>query len=230
MGGAMNKWERYWQLSGVEERFNASSAGIRALASAWLLASLGAIGFLLGAGEQYGGTLSIGLLLVTIATLGCIGITTLLVMDEVVFRRLLNAVFLVGIRMEHADPELPPIRCLMIKLQEGLGTHRWEKLFYIAPLLFYSFFSAVVIISAVGFSVNDTLIGFNARTLSIALLCLQLIVLAWVFWRMPTAFPSDGPTYFDDPDLEQMFSDKSFEQVIARYRPSENAEPASYKK
>jgi len=39
--------EEYWKLGEMEQGFNESAAGVRALASAWMLAALAAIGWLL---------------------------------------------------------------------------------------------------------------------------------------------------------------------------------------
>ena len=76
----MDKFERYWKLSEMEQRFNSSSGAIRTLASAWLLASFGAIGWTFSAYKPETWPLPMGFLVIMIATLGNIGLTTLWVM------------------------------------------------------------------------------------------------------------------------------------------------------
>ncbi|WKZ20664.1 MAG: hypothetical protein QY305_08185 [Candidatus Brocadiaceae baterium WH-1] len=117
----MDKFERYWKLSEMEERYNSSSGGIRTLASAWLLSSLGATGWLFSSYSPEKWPLPLGFLVVVVMTMATVGMVTLWVMDQLVFHRLLTSVFLVGLKMEKDDQELPPIRSMMMKTQEGLG-------------------------------------------------------------------------------------------------------------
>lgn len=142
----MDKFESYWKLSEMEERYNSSSGGIRTLASAWILGSLGAMGWLFSSYNPVKWPLPLGFLLVTVMTLGNVGMITLWVMDQLVFHRLLSSVFLVGLKIEKDDQEIPPIRSMMMKTQEGLGTHRWERFFYLGPALVFFLISLVVII------------------------------------------------------------------------------------
>ncbi len=123
----MDKFERYWKLSEMEERYNSSSGGIRTLASAWILGSLGATGWLFSSYNPATWPLPLGFLIIIIMTLGNVGMITLWVMDQLVFHRLLTSVFLVGLKIEKDDQEIPSIRSMMMKTQEGLGTHRWER-------------------------------------------------------------------------------------------------------
>ena len=121
----------------MEECYNSSSGGVRGLASAWLLASLGAIGWLFSSYKYETWPLPLGFLIVAIATLGCIGTIILWVMDQLVFHRLLDSVFLVGLKIEKDDISIPPIRSMMMKTQEGLGTHIWERFFYLTPIFLF---------------------------------------------------------------------------------------------
>lgn len=105
----MDKIECYWKLSEMEERFNSSSAGVRTLASGWLLAALAALGWLLDPSKPSSWMIPLGLLLVVVCVLGVAGIATLWILDQLVFHRLLNSVFLVGLKMESSDPVIPPL-------------------------------------------------------------------------------------------------------------------------
>ncbi len=216
----MDKFERYWKLSEMEERFNASSGGIRGLSSAWLLASLGAIGWIFSTYNADAWPLPMGFLVVVVATLGSIGITTLWVMDQLVFFRLLNSVFLVGLKIEKDDCEIPPIRSVMMKAQEGLGTHRWERFFYMTPILIYILLTVVIIAggSDALFSGNPKYFELNTRYLSILLALLQFSALLWMLVKFRAISQKGRAAYFHDREFEQMVNRKSYEETIARFR------------
>lgn len=183
----MDKFERYWKLSEMEERYNSSSEGIMTLSSAWLLASLGAIGWLFSSYNHETWPLPLGFLVVIVTTLGSIGIIMLWVMDQLVFHRLLSSVFLVGLKIENDDQEIPPIRSMMMKTQEGLGTHRWEKFFYLVPVSVLILISIVVIIGGSDelFSPNRKYFSINTYFLSIFLICTQLVAIIWMIRNLP---------------------------------------------
>jgi hypothetical protein len=219
-GIGMDKFERYWKLSEMEERFNSSSGGIRGLASAWLLASLGSIGWIFNAYNAEIWPLPMGFLLIVVITLGSIGITTLWVMDQLVFFRLLNSVFLVGLKMEKDDQELPPIHSIMMKTQEGKGTHRWERFFYLAPISIY-FLLSVSIVGAGSealFQGKQEFFAIDTRFISIVLVCLQALALAWIFYKFRFISQKDRARYFNDPEFTGIVISKSYEKVISRYR------------
>jgi len=219
-GIEMDKFERYWKLSEMEERFNSSSGGIRGLASAWLLASLGSIGWIFNAYDAATWPLPMGFLLIVVITLGSIGITTLWVMDQLVFFRLLNSVFLVGLKMEKDDHELPPIHSIMMKTQEGKGTHRWERFFYLAPISIYILLS----ISIVGggsdalFQSKQAFFIIDTRFICIVLVCLQALALVWILFKFRFIAQKGRAKYFDDPEFTDIVSSKSYEKVVSRYR------------
>src|SRR5262245_24966809 len=115
----MDKLEAYFKLSDIEKRFNESESGVRTLASGCLLASLAGLGSLLDPSKTGPWPVPLGLLLSIVCTLAVAGIATLWVLEQLVFHRLLDAVFVVGLRMERADPTLPPIHTMMLKTLEG---------------------------------------------------------------------------------------------------------------
>jgi hypothetical protein len=217
----MDKFERYWKLSEMEERFNSSSGGIRGLASAWLLASLGAIGWLLSTYDPETWPLPMGFLIVVVATLGCIGITTLWVMDQLVFYRLLNSVFLVGLKIEKDDNEIPPIRSIMMKAQEGLGTHRWERFFYMTPVSIFVLFSAVITVSGSDafFVGNTKYFELDTRYISGLLLLLQIAALIWMLFKFGSISREERASYFNDREFTDIVNNKTYEKTISRFQP-----------
>ena len=132
-------WEILQELGASERHFNSLETEYRKLASIWLLASFGGIGFLLknDPGLAIPRELAIG----GIGLAGSIGIFLLWIVDLLVYHRLLDACFVEAKAIERAHPELPQVRTRMSKSQAGgrvVTTRlRW---FYIAltaaPLVF----------------------------------------------------------------------------------------------
>jgi len=216
----MDKFERYWKLSEMEQRFNSSSGGVRGLASAWLLASLGSIGWIFNAYNAATWPLPMGFLIIVVITLGSIGITTLWVMDQLVFFRLLNSVFLVGLKMEKDDKELPPIRSIMMKAQEGMGTHRWERFFYLTPIAIYILLSLSMVIAGSNalFQGSDKFFDINTRPISILLVCIQMSALGWMLYKFRFISQKDRALHFNDNEFTEIVNSKTYETVISRFR------------
>lgn len=225
---SMGNVDSYWKLSEMEERFNASSGGVRALVSAWLLAALAAIGWLLDPSKPQTWTIPLGLLVVAICALCVIGVATLWVLDQLVFHRLLHCVFLVGLRMEHEDPSLPPIRALMMKSVEGRGTHRWELLFYLGPIALFSVFSLLLVIFGpkAPFWTSSLESSTNLRWLGCILVGLQVVILIGVLLKHRSVGAADETAWFGDTTFATLVREKSFESVIhaSRARTSLRAE------
>jgi hypothetical protein len=225
----MDRFERYWKLSEMEERYNSSSAGVRALASAWLLAALGALGWLFSSYEHDKWPLPLGFLIAVVTTLGSVGMITLWVMDQLVFHRLLTSVFLVGLKIEKDDREIPPLRSMMMKTQEGLGTHRWERFFYLMPVSLFILISAVVIAggSPQLFLPNKNYFSFDLHLLSVLLATLQLAAAAWMIAKLPSMSLTTRASYFNDAEFAALVAENRFEAIISRFHspPAESARP-----
>jgi len=213
--------EGYWKLAEIEQRFNDSASGVRTLASAWILSALGAIGWLLDASKAPDAWhLPVAFLATLVCTLATAGVATLWVMDQLVFHRLLDSVFLVGLRMEYASPSLPPIRHVMLKTMEGQGTHRWERLFYCAPMLAFVLVSMLLLLSGPElFASSDATLTLLARPLSMLLVALQVAIAATVFFKQAATSLIDRAAWFADPAFEDAISNGNTLEVIARARP-----------
>jgi len=222
----MDKFERYWKLSEMEERYNSSSAGIRALASAWLLASLGATGWLFSSYSHDTWPLPLGFLVVLLMTLSGVGMITLWVMDQLVFHRLLTSVFLVGLKIEKDDQEIPPIRSMMMKTQEGLGTHRWERFFYLAPVSVFILISVVMIAGGSDqlFSPNKEYFSVNLYRLGIFLVVLQLVAVTWLIAKLPSMSLKTRASYFEDAEFTELIEDSRFDIIISRFHSKPSCE------
>ena len=119
---------------GTQERhFNTLQGTYRGMASAWLLASFTAIGFVMSK------TINIGidpeLLVAGIALAGCVGIALLWVIDLLVYHRLLDSWFIEGLILEDRYPWLPPFRHNMMQTQKGEGVLFRIVGFYLGPVV-----------------------------------------------------------------------------------------------
>src|SRR4051794_3282259 len=123
----------YSSIATYEHHFNDMETEVRKFASAWLLASLGAIAYLVR--QQLTGLLvDAKLLIVIVCLMANLGLLILWILDQMVYHRLLNAVFLLGLRMEYMYPELPPIRTLMMVFSKKRGMARYLRFFYLVPM------------------------------------------------------------------------------------------------
>ncbi|MCU0843136.1 MAG: hypothetical protein MUC79_15685 [Thiobacillaceae bacterium] len=224
--------EHYWKLSEMEERYNASAGGIRALASAWILAALGASGALLVGHDPASWPLPLGFLIIVVMTLGVIGMVTLWVMDQLVFHRLLSSVFVVGLKIEKDNPDIPPLRSMMMKTQEGLGTHRWERLFYLGPTLVFAVISLVVLVGGWEslFSSSEGRFATYSRQIGVVFVLLQCFAIGWVIAKLPVMGLRARAAHFQDPEFAELFPKEDgisrFETVIARFRSKPGDEDA----
>jgi len=141
-------FERVWKLVseiGVQERhFNVLQSTYRNMASAWLLATFGGIGFALTQRPLIG--IDYELLMAGVAAAGCVGIMLLWGLDLLVYQHLLDACFVVGLILEKQRSWLPPLRSNMLASQVDRGVVFLFRLiaFYVAPV-------ALLLILAGGF-------------------------------------------------------------------------------
>jgi hypothetical protein len=146
-------WEQYRSLAEGERHFNEIENGYRLLTSTWLLAYLGAAGYLLTHAESE----SVFAPEVLVALLGVVcaaGVSLLWNIDLRVYHRLLDAFFVEGLQMEMRYEWLPQIRLKMVFSQYDTyeiakpdgGVMRRIKLFYIFSTSF-----CLLIATAVGF-------------------------------------------------------------------------------
>jgi len=130
-------FERVWKIVeeiGVQERhFNGLQTSYRNMASAWLLAAFGAIGFVLS--QKFEVAVDRELLITAIAAAGAIGIALLWIADLLVYHRLLDSCFIEGLILEERYPWLPPFRGNMMRTQEGQGVLFRTVSFYLGPIV-----------------------------------------------------------------------------------------------
>lgn len=133
VGLANSREEQYKTIVSYENHFNSLEADLRKLASVWLLTALGAIAFLVTQSPE-GTLIDAKIMIAIVALMGNTGLLILWILDHLVYHRLLNSVFLLGLRMEFLDPRLPPIRTLMMLFSRKRGMARFLQLFYLLPM------------------------------------------------------------------------------------------------
>ena len=127
----------YNTLREYEERFNASQAEIKKLASAWMLVTYSALAFVVRGELVPEKSLIDSAPLVAAIVMGSnIGLVSLWMIDQRIYQRLLNAVFTVGLELERRHADWPPIRSLMWVNSDSRGMARYHALFYAAPITF----------------------------------------------------------------------------------------------
>ena len=116
--------KQYERLLLHENQFNIHIAEIRKIASAWLLADMGAMAYILkGAQNGVLNPLDQTMILV-VGLLGAIGLVVLWIMDRMVYAQLLDATIFLALKMEqeHAK-ELPQIRSTILAYSSYLGSY-----------------------------------------------------------------------------------------------------------
>src|SRR5437867_11999155 len=134
---ALSVEDDYWKLADWEQQFNTIPVAMRGLASGWIVGAFGAMGWLLQAAAAEGLLLPRILLLFAIALMATLGLSLLWILDQMVYHRLLDSVFLVGLKMEYDHRELPSIRAMMMASAEGTGMSTWISVYYWVPISGY---------------------------------------------------------------------------------------------
>ncbi|MEW6289861.1 MAG: hypothetical protein AB1545_08410 [Thermodesulfobacteriota bacterium] len=114
--------KQYERLLLHENQFNIHIAEIRKIASAWLLADMGAMAYILK-GAQNGALSPLDqTLILVVGLLGAVGLAVLWIMDRLVYAKLLDATIFLALKMEQAHAsELPQIRSTILAYSSYLG-------------------------------------------------------------------------------------------------------------
>jgi hypothetical protein len=131
------------KLRSSEEHFDEMKGQCRALASTWLLATFGALGFTLS--NTLSNTIPHEVIALALGIAGAIGIFLLWILDLLVYHRLLDASFTEALKLEARFPQLPQVRRCMVDSQPNGQTPFYEEWFYIGGI------TAPVLISGVLF-------------------------------------------------------------------------------
>jgi hypothetical protein len=176
------------QLRAFESDFDRAQSSLRTIASAWILAAVGAVSLVTQ--NEFSGASRLDPIvassfrqaLLLIATLG---LTSLWYLDQRVYQRLLHSVFSTGCHLELATDKILPIRVRAYKLNSDVTNHLgW---FYRAPLI-------VLLLGSVG-SFYQSLFGFNA-TISALLGCSFPGAKPFQIWALPLIITAVHVAFF----------------------------------
>jgi hypothetical protein len=124
-------WQMYEGLTSQCQHFNGLESTYRALASTWLLAAFGGVGYVLS--NNVGGHAA--LLSAAIGAAAALGIVLLWILDLQVYHSLLVGAFSEQLRLEREHPWLPQSAHQMQKAHRGEGVLPKVVWFYVASYL-----------------------------------------------------------------------------------------------
>jgi hypothetical protein len=172
-------WQMYEGLTGQCQHFNGLESTYRALASTWLLAAFGGVGYVLS--NNVGGHAA--LLSAAIGAAAALGIVLLWMLDLQVYHSLLVGAFSEQLRLEREHRWLPQSAHQMQKAHQGQGVVPKVVWFYVASYL--------LMIAIAAFA-----LGTAAETLSIVarvLVALAVLLIAGVPMALHMRRTAHGP-------------------------------------
>jgi hypothetical protein len=150
--------------------------------------------------------------------MGAGGLALLWIIDQLVYHRLLNSVFIVGLKLEHDDPTRPPLHASMYASSPRLGFAQLLSLFYLLPI------AALALITVVA---GIHLVAKDPASWGWALFALAGVpaVLAFGIFRKggrERTFFREQADYFGDPDFTRLFGATAgagaFQTLLERHR------------
>lgn len=104
-------WDVYKHVADFEHHFNTLQSEYRTLASTWLLAMFGAIGYVLANPSNW--PVDRFFIIAVVAIFATVGLFILWLLDLLVYQKLLHSAFVEGTQLELDYPWLPQIRSRM---------------------------------------------------------------------------------------------------------------------
>ncbi len=222
----MSSHDEYWKFVESERHFNNIQAGIRNRAATWLLAAFGAIAVLIKTSEGTTWLVPSAVLIGIVSFMATIGLLILWINDQLVYQRLLNSVFLIGLKREFDNPQLPPVRAMMMHSAEGKGMSRWMTCYYTIPMICLLVISSSVIFlrKRIG-DVSETLNSDWSYWVLVAICMAQGVVTIWVHLKKAEVPPKERATLFGNDDFAKMFDgtkvgQRKFGNVVKKYAPN----------
>jgi hypothetical protein len=217
----------YWKFAESERHFNETQAGIRNIASGWMLAAFTAIALLLKTDKDVAWLVSPAVLVAIVSIMATLGLLILWINDQLVYQRLLDSGFIIALKMEYDNPQLPPIRCMMMYSAEGKGMNRWMTHFYTIPM--WGFLAISVAATFLRNNIGCRSEGMNSEQSLMVLILLsfaQLCVTLWVQRKKSEVGAKTRAALFGDKNFTAMFEGTDdararFAEIIARNKPSD---------
>ncbi len=167
-------WPAVTEVGAYERHFNEIQAKYRALASTWLLATFGAVGFVLSQDKldlPMDRLVAAGLL----GAAGAIGIVLLWNLDLLVYHRLLDAIFVAALKLEDDYRDLPRLRTNMVLSLDSEG---------VLPRVIWFYMAGVGVLLAMGTAFLGVAAWDEDTGLGIATVAAGVLVTLLGPWRM----------------------------------------------
>lgn len=210
--------EEYWKFAESERHFNELQAGIRNLASGWMLAAFGAIALLLKSDANVSWLVSHYVLIGVVSLMATLGLLILWINDQMVYQRLLDCCFVVALKMEYDDPRLPPLRAVMISSTSGKGMSWWMANFYIIPMWVFLAITATAGLMSHGAESQSSLWILTGLGI------VQLVAVLWVQYEKRHVGAKPRSCVFGDEGFKSLFGSEQghvrIAEMIARHRPA----------
>ena len=228
--------EDYWKFAESERHFNEIQAGIRHHAATWMLAAFAAIAILLKSEKEVSWLISPAVLVGVVSLMAALGLLVLWINDQLVYERLLDCGFIIALKMEHDNPQLPPVRSMMMCSAKGKGMSRLMVWFYLIPMVSFLLTSIAVAILRTSLGTTDQGMSADQSLMVLIPLCVvQFAVTLWVGWNGTHVGAKAVASRIGAKNLAAMFEGTAkarharFAKVIERYRPAQAAEGGSDK-
>ena len=136
-------WEMYQGLVSQCQHFNGVESTYRALASTWLLAAFGGIGYILNGNPRHA-----ALLVAAIGGAAALGVVLIWVLDLLVYHSLLVGAFAEQLRLEREHPWLPQAGHLMQAAHGSTSVAEKVAWFYVSAYLLMAGAAAIALAAA----------------------------------------------------------------------------------
>ena len=193
-----------WKLAEYERHFNVIQAGIRGLASVWLLAAFASIATLLKRDQVSNMWIPVEWVIVSVCAMGAVGLALLWIIDQLVYHRLLNAIFITGLKLEYDKRQGPLIHASMLASSPPIGYARLLSLFYLLPIGALG----AVSIAATVHGLIGTHEGRDWALVALAALPTAVAVGIFVRGGRERAFFKKQAGYFEEPEFTKLFGAK----------------------
>jgi hypothetical protein len=175
----------YNALRAFESDYDKAQGQLRTIASAWLLAGVGAGGFLINAElanswDHYAAALARQIVVFVVA----FGVSALWRLDQKVYQQLLHTVFALGYRIEMEYPCVPPTRQALYELNRDITGELGH--FYVRPLqlIFIAGLINVVAVALLFYASFSRTARINPTEAGAAfVLCVSIVALHYLYWE-----------------------------------------------
>jgi hypothetical protein len=187
----------YLSIGDAERQLNTIQNQYRLLASTWMIASLGGIGFVLKSSASDGWAVDLEKTFVCclIALSGAVSILMLWLVDIGVYQRLLSQYFNEGMAMEQGEPWLPQMRNQTRREFKG-KLSRIISFYYIGLFVFLSAVACIFMAK----SSTTVMFGIQPAGWVRVILAVNAILILWILWSVrPTRVVGPSKKKIEDP-------------------------------